>query len=129
MDINERVRRIRKGLGLTQRKAAELVGVPVQYLCDLERGRNTNPSLTTLQRLATAYGIGVDDLVGYGLQRQSDELPEGIRDLLADPDWAPKMTPSWVETLTRLKHDGRGLQTKQEFLEAYLSLRRVFAEQ
>ncbi len=125
MHIGDRVRAVRTELGLTQRKAAALAGLHFQYLSDLECSRIANPSLDTLSRLAAAYGMGVDELIGHGRDYDEDELPEGLRKLLSDPEWSERITPSWIETLMRIRHEGRGLRTKDEFLEAYLSLRRI----
>ena len=124
-DIGQRIRGIRKARGHTQRAAAELANVHVQYLSDLERGRVANPSVATLTRLAGAYGIGVDELLGHGRPYAGSELPQSLRELLADPDWGAQITASWIETLMGVGHEGRKLQTKQEFLEAFLALRRI----
>ena len=125
MDIGERLRNIRKQLGYTQREAAGAAGMSPQYLSDLETGRIRNPSLETLQRLAQAYGMGVDELIGRRGRCRREDLPEGLQELLADPDWAEQINDLWVETLLRIRHGGRALGTKEEFLEAYLSLRRI----
>jgi hypothetical protein len=69
--------------------------------------------------------MGVDELIGYGLKREPKDLAVGLRELLADPDWAPVLTPPWIETLLGIEHNGRRLSTKQEFLEAFLALRRT----
>jgi len=125
-NVGERLRSIRETLGLTQREAAAKAGMRHQYLSSLENGRVANPSLDTLARLAAAYGMGVDELIGQGRSYTRRELPAGLRKLLADPEWGQHVTPSWVETLMRVRHEGRPLKTKQEFLEAYLALRRIF---
>ena len=122
----ERLRSIRERLGISQREAADRIGVRSQYLSNMENGRIPNPSLETLCRIAKAYGMGVDDLLGYGLTREHQELPEGLRELICDPEWSAHISNEWVETLMRIKHEGKPLETKQEFLEAYLTLRRIF---
>ncbi|NSW58313.1 MAG: hypothetical protein HPY44_20080 [Armatimonadetes bacterium] len=43
-----------------------------------------------------------------------------------DPEWSDQVTPDWVEALLRIKCGGRWLQTKHDFLEAFLALRRIF---
>jgi len=125
MNVGERLRAVRKQLGYTQRHAAALAGMHPQHLCDLERGRIAIPSLETLSRLAAAYGMGVDELIGSGRSYAADELPEGLRELLSDPEWTEAITPAWVETLVRIEHAGRRLRTKRQFLEAYLALSRI----
>ena len=125
--IGERVRAVRLRLGLTQSQAAGAADMSSQYLSDLEHGRVSNPTVETLGRLARAYRIGLDELVGHGLERQPKDLPQGLRALLEDDDWPKVLTPSWVDTLVAIKHEGKGLTTKEEFLEAFLALRRILA--
>ncbi len=73
--------------------------------------------------------MGVDELIGAGREFEPSELPEGLRQLLEDPEWGPQITAAWVETLSRLRYQGRPLRTKEEYLEAYLFLRRLFRAQ
>ncbi len=107
MSIGERVRALRESLGYTQRQVAAMAEMPSQYWSDLERGRNANPSLETLARIAAALDVGVDDLVGHGRPYQPKDLPDGLRELLADPEWGRRITAPWVETLMNIRHQGR----------------------
>jgi transcriptional regulator with XRE-family HTH domain len=126
--IGERLKCLRRDLGISQRDAAAAAGMGFQYLSDLENGRIQNPSLQTLMRLAVAYSVGVDDLVGHGFPYLREELPDGLSQLLAEPEWSAQITDAWVETLVAVKHGGHGLQSKQEFLEAFLALRRILGD-
>lgn len=126
MPIGERLRSVRERLGLSQREAARRARLRYQYLSNLENDRVENPSLDTLVRLAQGYGIGVDALIGHGVPFDPEHTPQGLRELREDPEWAAQLTGAWVETLMGIRHEGSGLQTKQEFLEAFLALRRIF---
>ena len=57
------VKQLRKKQQLTLRQLAERVGVTEAYLSMLERGRRTNPSLSTLNKLAKALNVPVGELV------------------------------------------------------------------
>jgi transcriptional regulator with XRE-family HTH domain len=72
--LGQQVRRLRRGLGLTQDKLGQRAGLHMNYISDVERGKR-NPSATTLCRLALGLGVKVRDLmveVDKGLPR---ELP------------------------------------------------------
>ena len=58
--LQDNVRRIRKGLGLTVEKAAERVGMNRATWSDIENGRNTNPTLNTLRKMANALGVNLE---------------------------------------------------------------------
>jgi transcriptional regulator with XRE-family HTH domain len=58
-----RARRLEKGLSLTD--AAELMGMKVQKLCDIESGRryHTRTSLDLVQKASKAFGIPIAQIV------------------------------------------------------------------
>ena len=67
--MNE-MRTIRKQRGLTLKTVAGASGVTFQYLADLELGRR-GAKRETLQRIADALGVTVEDLKGG-----DDEVPD-----------------------------------------------------
>lgn len=64
MTLSERLRDLRGQSTLTLKQLSERTGLSIQFLSDLEHGR-TKPSLDTLSKLATAYGIRVTTLLMY----------------------------------------------------------------
>lgn len=61
--LGEWVRRARQEQGLSQRALADQSGLSRSYVCDIERGRGAEPSLTTLDKLAAALGASRADLM------------------------------------------------------------------
>ncbi len=57
------LKRLRKRKGLSQVQLAEAAGVNRVHLARLESGAMTNPSLDTMERLATALGVSVIGLL------------------------------------------------------------------
>lgn len=62
MSIGTRLKALRKGMGLTQQKLAEAVGVSRIYIQSLESGRR-NPSMKLLNRLAETLQASITDIV------------------------------------------------------------------
>ena len=62
IDIAANVRRLRKSQGLTQVGLAERSGLCQSWISRLER-RAENPSIATLQRLATGLQVEIRDLL------------------------------------------------------------------
>ena len=58
-----RLRELRKRHALTQEKFSELSGVAYKYYQLIEGGHRVDLRLSTLEKLAKAYGIGVHELV------------------------------------------------------------------
>jgi transcriptional regulator with XRE-family HTH domain len=57
------LKRLRERAGLSQAQLAEAAGLNRVYLARLESGAMSNPSLDTMDRLATALDVSVIDLL------------------------------------------------------------------
>lgn len=64
-----RLRQLREQHALTQEGFAELSGISYKYYQAIEAGRKLELRLSTLERLARAYGIEVHQLLGPDLPR------------------------------------------------------------
>ncbi len=63
MTIGERIRDIRKEKGLTQQALGQLLGVTQSTVGQYETNQNP-PKISTLQAIATALGVSLEQLVG-----------------------------------------------------------------
>jgi transcriptional regulator with XRE-family HTH domain len=59
-----RLRELRKKHSLTQEKFSEISGVAYKYYQLIELGKRIDFRLSTLEKMAKAYGIGVHELIG-----------------------------------------------------------------
>jgi len=59
----KRLKTLRKEQGLSQERFAELAGISYKYYQHIESGRKPDLRLSTLERLAAAYGLGVWQLL------------------------------------------------------------------
>ncbi|RIH78835.1 HTH-type transcriptional regulator DdrOC [Meiothermus hypogaeus] len=127
MTLAERLRELRTQQGWRLKDLSEKSGLSVPYLSDLERGR-TNPSLDTLQTLAGSYNVTVNDLLApvdfYG-ERTEASLPRGLAELIADPTLGAEITPEWQRTLARIELRGKRPESKRDWYEIFLHLKRV----
>ncbi len=92
--LGEWIRAARTRQRLSQRDLAERSGLSRSYVCDIERGRGSHPSVDTLDKLAAALGYSrVDLLRALGVietvsgSRASEEerrMLSVFRDLTAD---------------------------------------------
>lgn len=62
--LGERVRLLREAQGLSQRKLALMAGTNQTHLWQIETGR-INVGIDLLQRLASALGVQVRDLIDF----------------------------------------------------------------
>ena len=59
----KRLKALRLKHGLTQEVFSEVSGIGYKYYQQLEAGRKRDPRLSTLERVASAYGITVHQLL------------------------------------------------------------------
>lgn len=77
--LAEQVRKLRTQAEMTQAELAGRAGVTVETVARLERvlrGRasaNANPSLETMERIASSLGVDVSDLVSSSKARPKDD--------------------------------------------------------
>lgn len=64
-----RLRELRKRHSLTQEQFSELSGVAYKYYQLIENGKRIDLRLSTLEKLASAYGLGVHELLAPGLPK------------------------------------------------------------
>jgi len=65
----QRLRELRRLTGLTQEEFAEKAGMSYKYYQAIEAGRKRDLRLSTLERLAGAYGLEVHELLASHLPR------------------------------------------------------------
>lgn len=127
MKLHERLRELRSERKLRLKDVSQVAEISVPYLSDLERGR-TNPSLETLQTLAAAYEISVHDLL-QGVEFYGDSgaggLPRGLAELKDDPVLGTEITDDWVRTLSRIELRGKRPESKRDWYEIFLHLKRI----
>jgi transcriptional regulator with XRE-family HTH domain len=81
------IRTLRQRAGISQRQLAMRMNVPRTYVSKIENDKAT-PTLSSLQRLANALGVGVPDLLKGGIRTREEE----VRELVAD-DFIAQIVP------------------------------------
>ena len=61
--IGKNLKNLRKQKGLSQDRLSKLADISYNTVIKLETGGIVNPTIETLQKIAKALGVGVDDLI------------------------------------------------------------------
>lgn len=61
--ISNNIKKLRQAKGLSQDRLSKLADVSYNSIIKLETGGITNPTIDTLQKIANAFGVSVDDLL------------------------------------------------------------------
>ena len=62
-NIVKTLRKLRETKGLSQEKLARMADVANNTIIKIEAGKNQNPTLNTLKKIAKALAVSVDDLI------------------------------------------------------------------
>ncbi len=127
MNLGERIKEVRLSNEKTLKELAELSGISVSYLSDIERGR-TLPTINILASIATALGISVIDLLS-GVAFVGDlthaSLPQGLAELMREPNYVNQITEDWVKLLSSISLGGHRPKSKDDFVLLFLVLKRM----
>lgn len=69
--LRKRVKDLREASSLTQEQFAELARIPYKVYQHIEAGRRANPQLQTIEKMAKAFGLTVNDLFAYNMPKPS----------------------------------------------------------
>lgn len=58
------IKKLRKQKKLSQDQLARLADIPYNTLVKIESGKSSNPTFETLSKLADAFEVSLDELVG-----------------------------------------------------------------
>jgi len=61
--VSKNIRRLRKAKGLSQDKLSRLADVSHATIIKIESGGIQSPTINTVQKIAKALGVGVDELI------------------------------------------------------------------
>jgi transcriptional regulator with XRE-family HTH domain len=61
--IGKNIKRLRKEKGLSQDKLSKLADLSLNTVVKIELDDSPNPTIETIQRIAKALGVSVDDLL------------------------------------------------------------------
>ena len=62
--LSKRLKELRAGKGWSQQKLAEKAGLSFNAVTKIEQGLAKHPTLKTLIKIADAFGVSLDGLVG-----------------------------------------------------------------
>ena len=83
MNIGERFKYYREKVKLTQKEAAELLGVKSYQLANYETNR-TEPNIQTLINMSSIYKVTIDELLNNKVQNKSSMHSEDYNNLLLE---------------------------------------------
>lgn len=61
--ISANIRRLRLKKGISQDRLSKITDLSLNTIVKIESGRNPNPTIKTLKRIAQTFNIRVDDLI------------------------------------------------------------------
>lgn len=62
-DITKNIKKLRKEKGISQDRLSKLADLSLNTIVNIETGNNPNPTFETLQKIAKALGVSLDELI------------------------------------------------------------------
>ncbi|WP_251861935.1 helix-turn-helix transcriptional regulator [Clostridium sp. Marseille-Q2269] len=100
MSIGENIKKVRKRLGLTQKKLSEKANISRSYLADVENDRY-NPSIDVLNKIAIALGMTGQQLLKDDID-EKDDIDKMEEDLQILFNRIQKISPSDRKKLLKM---------------------------
>jgi transcriptional regulator with XRE-family HTH domain len=132
MELGKKIRVLRLEKGLTLPELADKAKVSKGFLFQIETDEETNPSLDTLHKVASALDVTLAEL----LEKESvkarrlvpAEIDETLKEFLSDARKAGQIIPEeTLQALYVLQHrKGRAPKTKEDWRYLYETIERVF---
>ncbi|HOX27288.1 MAG TPA: helix-turn-helix transcriptional regulator [Candidatus Krumholzibacteria bacterium] len=120
MGFGQRVREIRKRLGLSLNDLEQRTGVNKGYLSQLENENQRNPSVHIAKRIADALGLGLDELLDQEASswspRSDEPLPPALAKYVAlrEKQGRP-LGPRTIADLQRIQFRGKYPQQPEQY--------------
>lgn len=121
MTINERIKKLRKSLGLSQAEFGKNIGVSRDVINNLDRSESAvEPKPLMIEHICSVYNVNPDWLMhGDGemflAKTVEDELQEFLANVVTDDD--ESIRKRFVLALSKL--DGDDWKTVEKFLDAF----------
>ena len=96
--LGQRIRELRKRLGLKQEKLAEMVNLEPASICNIENGYNY-PSFQNLEKIIKVLGVSFIDVFKFEQHQEQKDLVKEINKMLNDNPEKVKDTYKIVKAL------------------------------
>ncbi|HNC44171.1 MAG TPA: helix-turn-helix transcriptional regulator [Acidobacteriota bacterium] len=101
MSLSEKIKKLRKGMKLSQERLAELAGINANHLSRLERGL-FQPSADVLKRLAQVLNISADYLLSERDEVQTPEVKIENKTLAERLELIERLDPTDQQVIIRV---------------------------
>jgi transcriptional regulator with XRE-family HTH domain len=128
LSVSERLKLLRLEKGLSVADLAAQAGVSKPYIWQIECGRRQNPSGDKLQKLASALGVTIADLIGSpeGIPSEAlQEAPSSLGEFVRGRGKKLGVRREDVEMLKHIHYRGKRPDSPEDWELLFLFLRRI----
>jgi len=128
MAIGDELKRLRRQKDLSVTGLAASSGVSRPYIAQIESGIRENPSGAMLQKLASALGVTIADLIGSKEGIPSDlldEVPVSLREFVRGRGRKHGVRREDVEMLKHIHFRGRRPASQEDWELIFLFVKRI----
>lgn len=125
--MGKKIKTLRKEKSLTLQELADKSGLYKSNISDIENEKRFKPNIKTLEKLARALECEIGDFFERSIDKEEEEMTQGLRDLLADEKQLTLLKISdeefeWVKTI-RFRTNQR--PTKETYIDMLYTYRKI----
>ena len=125
--MGNKIKVLRKEKGLTLQELADKSGLYKSNISDIENEKRFKPNIKTLEKLARALECEIGDFFERSIDKEEEEMTQGLRDLLADEKQLTLLKISdeeleWIKTI-RFRTNQR--PTKETYIDMLYTYRKI----
>ena len=124
--MGERIKTLRKSLGLTLQELADKAGLYKSNISDIENEKRFKPNIRTLERIAQALNCEVGDFFERSVEKE-EEITKGLKELLKDERALTllKITDEEIEWMKSIRFRTNQNPTKETYTDMLYTYRRL----
>lgn len=63
LNIAKKIKKLRQEKGISQDRLSKLADLSLNTIVNIEAGNNPNPTIETIEKIAKAFGVSIDELL------------------------------------------------------------------
>lgn len=126
MRMGEKIKELRKRLGLTLQELADKAGLYKSNISDIENEKRFKPNIRTLEKIAKALNCEIGDFFERSIEKE-EEITKGLKELLKDERSLTllKIADEEIEWMKSIRFRSDRNPTKETYIDILYTYRKL----
>ncbi len=126
MRMGEKIKELRKRLGLTLQELADKAGLYKSNISDIENEKRFKPNIRTLEKIARVLNCEIGDFFERSIEKE-EEITKGLKELLKDERSLTllKIADEEIEWMKSIRFRSDRNPTKETYIDMLYTYRKL----